>query len=107
MSPDANLPPPAPNGPATDDVLHNLIDDADRVCRVAMRMGRLNEPTFLPALTAAKVARDSNVTDYAAIAALQKSLSALIASLAPITFVDLLRWDPFAKGARRSVAALA
>lgn len=102
-------PTPAPPGnlPAKDEVLDELIKDAELVSLVASRLGRIAQPDLYVALGAAKRARDAGSADYDAVASLQRTLGTAIAGLAPITFADLKSgWDPFSSAAKRSIWAV-
>jgi len=78
------------------DVDEELVQDAEQVVAVAVRLGRLRDATILSNLDQVKASRNSGSVDLGALAALRKSLNAAIGDIAPITIRDLRSgWSPF------------
>ncbi len=78
--------------------LDHLIEDADRVVDVGVRLGRLRSTDVVDALRVAKeaVAAGDGAALPAAAAALQKTLNDAVRDIAPITLNDLRAgWTPF------------
>jgi hypothetical protein len=80
------------------EILENLVEDADRVADTGVRLGRIRNPEFLKALSAARRALASNdeSESVTAVADLQGALNVAIRDLSPITMSDLRSgWRPF------------
>ena len=78
--------------------LERLIDDAERIVDVGVRLGRIKNLEVVDALQAAKAAVAGNDATALPIAAarLQKSLNDAVKDIAPITLNDLRSgWTPF------------
>lgn len=79
------------------DVVSQLVQDAEQVVSVAIRLGRLKDRTILSDLNRVKSHSASDALDLEGVAALQLSLNAAVADIAPITLRDLRSgWSPFA-----------
>ncbi|MBK8211977.1 MAG: hypothetical protein IPK78_20595 [Rhodospirillales bacterium] len=73
-----------------------LIQDADLVADVGVRLGRIKDPTFLDALGNARQALAADTVSPQVVAGLQKSLNSAINDIAPITLGDINSgWRPF------------
>jgi hypothetical protein len=72
-----------------------LIDDAELVADVAVRLGRLQTSKLISDIAALKIAASSGTNDLDLVAALQTSLNTAVKDIAPITLRDLRSgWNP-------------
>ena len=78
-------------------LLEKLVEDADLIANVGVRIGRLQGTEFLAALCNARQALDADAVTPAIVSELQKALNAAVRDIAPITLQDLRSgWTPFA-----------
>jgi hypothetical protein len=84
------------------DILEKLVEDAELVADVGVRLGRIKDQEFLTALNNARQAVANDVGTAPVVADLQKSLNSAVKDLAPITLYDLRSgWTPFSTPTRR------
>ena len=77
-------------------LLASLVEDADLVANVGVRIGRLQGTELLTALCNAREALEKNCATPAIVADLEKSLNSAVRDIAPITLQDLRSgWTPF------------
>ena len=91
-----------------DPVLQNLVEDAELVAAVGVRLGRIKDVSFLATLADAKHALEIDSTSDKAVADLQKSLNVAINDILPITLYDLKSgWTPFStRGLKATITVI-
>ena len=76
--------------------LEALIDDAETVCEIGIRLGRLSGETLLVAIEQAREALAAGGSTVKPAVELQAAVSAAVARLARIRLVDIgSGWRPF------------
>lgn len=77
-------------------ILEQLVEDAELVVNVGVRLGRIKDVEVLNALSNARQALDNNTAAPSVVAELQKSLNSAVKDISPITLNDLRSgWTPF------------
>lgn len=88
-------------------ILEKLVEDADLVVNIGVRLGRLNNLEVLSALRNAREALDSNTASPGVVAELQKSLNGAVKDIFPITLNDLRSgWTPFPAHAQKRIGTV-
>jgi hypothetical protein len=90
-----------------DTALQRLVEDAELVADVGVRLGRIKDAAFLTALSNARLALDSNTVSPSVVAELQRALNTVVKDIAPITLNDLRSgWRPFDSQAKHRIGTL-
>jgi hypothetical protein len=85
-----------------------LVEDAELVAAVGVRLGRIKGVDFLNSLSSARQALDTNELSPPVVAELQKSLNSAVKDIFPITLNDLRSgWSPFNGHPERRLGTLA
>ena len=91
----------------TNPVLERLVEDAELVADVGVRLGRIKDAGFLSALSNARQALDGETVAPGVVAEFQKSLNSAVKDLSPITLNDLRSgWRPFEAQSKHQVGTL-
>ena len=88
--------------------LEGLIDDAEVVCEIGVRLGKLSGEALLVAIEEARAALAAGGSTVRQAVDLQIAVSAAIVRLAPITLADIRSgWRPFQDERRQNVGKVA
>jgi len=91
----------------TNAAFQRLVEDAELVADVGVRLGRIKDAGFLSALSTARQALDSDTASPGVVAELQKALNSAVKDLSPITLNDLRSgWRPFEAHLKSHVGTL-